>query len=147
VLAYRNPPSPASPFYLFFRAFLSRSSIYSLVSHICACQVNPMEPRPTSPPLSDGSSVRSIESNRRSQTIADQFINPTKFHKRLDRLLGPNEYTCLWRQNSYIIDAMRNLSPVSTSLSGLLDATNLVCRPKSQASASDGRASPLILDS
>jgi hypothetical protein len=139
VLAYRNPPSPASPFCLFFRVFPSRSSIHLLVSHICACQVNPMEPRPTSPPLSDGSSVRSIESNRYSLYITDQFINPAKFYKRLDRLLGPNEYTCDWRQNFYIIkDAKRTLSPVSASLS-------LACSIQLISSADRNRRSPPVM--
>ena len=79
-----------------------------------------MGTRSSSPPLSDGSSVRSIDGNRYSQTITDQFINSKKFYRRLDRLLGVNEYTCQWRQNSYIIeDAPRTLSPVRASLSYL----------------------------
>jgi hypothetical protein len=136
-------PNSACPFRL---SSISppKSSYFLLVSHICACKVNPMESRSASPPLSDGSSVRSVDSNRYSQTIIDQFINPEKFHKRLDRLLGPNEYICLRRQNSYIIeDALRTLSRVSASLpalliciSGLLDA-DLVCRPKLQDSGCD----------
>ncbi|KAF7508770.1 hypothetical protein GJ744_008647 [Endocarpon pusillum] len=77
-----------------------------------------MGSRSSSPPLSDGSSVRSVDGNRYSQTIADQFINSEKFSRRLDRLLGANEYTCQWRQNSYIIeDAPRILSP--TEIAGL----------------------------
>jgi hypothetical protein len=66
-----------------------------------------MSSRCSSPAPSDSSQSPVV------QVFPADFIHAQKLSRRLDRLLGPDGYTCHWRLNQYFLDSWRPLNDVS----------------------------------
>src|SRR4051812_20725958 len=66
-----------------------------------------MSSRCSSPTPSDSSQSPVV------QVFPADFIDAQKLSRRLDRLLGPDGYTCHWRLNQYFLDSWRLLKDVS----------------------------------
>src|ERR1700722_19728326 len=80
-----------------------------------------MSSRCSSPAPSDSSQSPVV------QVFPADFIHAQKLSGRLDRLLGPNGYTCYWQLNKYFLDSWRPLNDVSgLALRPLLLSTRLL---------------------
>jgi hypothetical protein len=80
-----------------------------------------MSSRCSSPAPSDSSQSSVV------QVFPADFIHAQKLSGRLDRLLGPNGYTCYWQLNKYFLDSWRPLNDVSgLALRLLLLSTRLL---------------------
>jgi hypothetical protein len=66
-----------------------------------------MPSRCSSPAPSDSSQSSVV------QVFPADFIHAQKLSRRLDRLLGPDAYTCHWRLNQYFLGSWRPLNDVS----------------------------------